>query len=273
MAPPFRHIDSVRSDDFRDAAQLAREGGRRKLGCYLIEGESMVEQALRTRAGLVRVMVADHMADAHPLPAALSRAGVDVAVAAQGMLFKMLGTSYETSTWCVGIVRIPAPALDDVLGRGDGLVLIAEQTQDPRNVGVLVRTADAAGAAGLVLTEDSADPYCRAAVRSTTGSILNLPVVRVRACTEAVEAARRAGYRIVGTSAGASRSLWSAALPERAAVVIGNESTGLRPETVAACDETVRIPMRGGAHSLNVTVAAGILLFEWRRQRTGRDAG
>jgi TrmH family RNA methyltransferase len=145
--------------------------------------------------------------------------------------------------------------------------MVGEQIQDPRNVGVMVRTADAWQPAATVLSADSADPWCRAAVRSSTGSIFRMPLSMPEDLPAYVRKLKSRGVRIVGTSAHAPAPVWDTDLTGPCALVLGNESVGMSEELTAECDEFVTIPMHGGASSFNVTVAGGILLYERERQR------
>jgi TrmH family RNA methyltransferase len=277
MAGKVRELEGVHSEEFRMLSALSKEAGRQKYGRYLVEGETMLERALDWGGGLELALGA--AGEAGELENRLLERGVDVVRVKRGMLFKILGTSYKTRTRWLGVVKSSWSDVKVVAGRG-GAVLVGEAIQDPRNVGVLIRTADAAGADGVVLAGACADALSRASVRSTTGSVLHVPLARTRSGREAVEALRATGMRVVGTSARGERSLWEVALPARTALLVGNETRGLSAESAGACDELVRIPMGGRASSLNVTVAAGVVLMEWARRRAldsgcgvGEDSG
>jgi TrmH family RNA methyltransferase len=166
-------------------------------------------------------------------------------------------------------VRVSRQPLAELLAglREGSWLLVGERIQDPRNVGVLVRTADAWGLGAVAFTEGSADPFSRGAVRSSTGSILRVRVTTEAGAGELLKGVRERGLRIVGASAAAERPCWEVDMRPSCAVVVGNEATGLSEEARRQCDVVARIPMYGGAHSFNVTVAAGILLYEARRQR------
>src|SRR5262249_28948475 len=154
----------------------------------------------------------------------------------------------------------------------DALLLCGERIQDPRNVGVLIRTAEAAGCAGLLLTADSADPFSRQTVRSTTGSILRLPLSLTPDLPTALAALRERGARVVASSGQAKGGACDADLGRRLLVlVVGNEQVGITDAVRAVADECVRLPMApDGADSLNVTVAAGALVYEAIRQRMAK---
>ena len=250
-------------------------GARRRLGrsgsgepaSFLLDGHRLVAQALRSGLSLEGVFFL------HPVEGEeaglLRRAaeeGAPCRVLSRGVFFRLLGLGYETSVRV--LVVLPRPRFPDVAESvtGDACVLVGEDIQDPRNVGVLIRTADGWGSAGVVLSRDSADPYCRASVRSSTGSVLRVPVTIARHLGEYLDRLRRRSVRLVGTSVHGGVPCWEADLSGPCAVVLGNESRGLSAQVRSACDLVVSIPMFGGAHSFNVTVAAAVLLYERARQ-------
>lgn len=264
----FVTIDSVKHPAVQAARALSTPAGRARQRRYLIEGEKQVDRALDGSAQVEAIFLSDSLPET-----ALARWQQRLTVAQRtaylirrGLLFKIIGTPYETSVNAVAVVRQPEVEESAWNLEAGGCWVVGEAIQDPRNVGVLVRTADAAGARGLVLSDDSGDPFSRSAVRSSTGSILSLPVV-VRPDLPAWLAERkRQGWPIVATSAQARRSLWSVDLTGPCAVLLGNETIGLSASLRELADVEVAIPMAGSAHSLNVAVAAGIVLFERVRQ-------
>jgi RNA methyltransferase, TrmH family len=149
---------------------------------------------------------------------------------------------------------------------------VAVGVQDPGNVGALLRTAEAAGASGAYLTGGSADAFSWKALRGSMGSAFRLPHFRVRAAVAVVERLRQAGLRLVGTDAGASAPYDRADLRGPVALFVGAEGSGLPADVLDTLDERVSVPMAGAVESLNVAVAAGVLLFEAARlRRAGRD--
>jgi TrmH family RNA methyltransferase len=234
---------------------------------YAVDGEKLAGQALAARAEVEALFLLDGADDrTSELAKQCAGAGVPAWPTTKGVFFKLLGLGYQTSVATLAVVRRPGPApLPEAVDPGFCAIL-GECIQDPRNVGVIVRTADGFGPAAAAFTADSADPYSRAAVRSSTGSIFR---VTPALPTDAVDYVRRLqslGVRAIGTSAGAETPCWAADLAGPVALIVGNESEGVSDTLAAACDELVTIPMRGGAHSFNVTIAAGICLYERARQ-------
>ena len=154
------------------------------------------------------------------------------------------------------------------------LVLVGVAIQDPGNAGTMVRTALAAGASGILFTEGSVDVFSPKTVRSSAGAVFGLPVIEGMGAADALDAVARQGLTRLGTDAERGEDLYDADLPERTAVIVGNEANGLPAELVPSLDRTVRIPMPGPADSLNVAVASAVVCFELlrRRRAQGRQA-
>lgn len=149
------------------------------------------------------------------------------------------------------------------------MVLLLDQVTDPHNLGACIRTAEAARCAGVVIPKDhAADLHSPVVAKAACGALSRLPVLRVTNLARALEALQSKGFWTIGLAGEADKSLYDVAFDGAMAVVLGSEGKGLRRLVREACDELVRIPMLGEVESLNVSVAAGIALFEIRRQRS-----
>ncbi len=160
-------------------------------------------------------------------------------------------------------------ALDQAIAEGKGPVLLLDQVTDPRNVGAIMRSAAAFGAAALVLQDRHAPPETGALARAASGMLELLPLVREVNLSRAIAQLQRAGFWVMGLAGDAPRSLAQAVhgLGERrVALVLGAEDTGLRRLQREACDELVRVPMAPGVESLNVAAAAAVALYELVRE-------
>jgi len=262
-------VDSLKHPAVKAARRLNQPSGRVASKQYLIEGADMVHLALKSQARMVCVFLADNFEDEFSLIARLRESDVPTYRVGRGLLFKIIGTSYETALNAVAVVE--QNLIDERQLPPDDLIVVGESLQDPRNLGMFIRTADAAGAKALVLSHDAADPYSRAAVRSTTGSILWLPIHRTDSVVNVLTRLRQRGVKIISTSAHAPTMFWDADLGGACALVFGNETRGVSPEVQALSDLNVTIPLLGGAHSLNVAVAAGIVLYERVRQKRANE--
>lgn len=166
------------------------------------------------------------------------------------------------------LVAVAAMPPDDLSRITPGRpVIVFDRPSDPGNIGAVVRSADAFGAAGVIVTGHAADVYDPKSVRASTGSLFAVPVVRVSSPADVVAWARDADIRIVGTDETGTHDVFRRDLTAPALIVIGNETRGMSAAWLAACDEVVRIPIGGAASSLNAAAAGTVLLYEAARQR------
>ncbi|UCH34769.1 MAG: RNA methyltransferase, partial [Armatimonadota bacterium] len=259
----YERITSLKHPAVRLARALLTPAGRAAAQQFLIEGEAMVEQALAV-AGACDVFVLEGAKVGASLRSTLAAAGTRCYTVSRGLMTKILGTGYDTSTTTVAVAPMRLASTESLVELG-GPLLVCERIQDPRNIGVLLRTADAGGARGMLLGPDSAEPFSRAAVRSSTGSILRLPLALSRDLLADLSLVRQSGLRLIATSAHGRTPVQDAGLDRSCAIIVGNESEGVSSEARAFADDVVAIPVAGQASSFNVTVAAGVLLYECLR--------
>lgn len=148
-------------------------------------------------------------------------------------------------------------------------LLIAENTNNPDNLGMILRTADAAGAEGVLVVGEGADPFHKNCVRAARGAVGRLPLLSCRSLESYLRGLQAAGVTVVGAALEAEWELYRCALKPPIAVVVGNEQEGISRPVLEACSHRVRIPMAPGQDSLNVGVAAGVMLYEIFRQKRG----
>jgi 23S rRNA (guanosine2251-2'-O)-methyltransferase len=163
----------------------------------------------------------------------------------------------------------PYPYGDPVglLRRQDALIVALDQVQDPRNLGSVCRSAEFAGAAGVVVPERRAAAVTAVTCKASAGAVEHLEVAHVRNLADWLAAAKEAGFWIWGADAEAKAAPWKVDLKGPTVLVLGGEGEGLRPRVAKACDGLLALPRAGEVESLNVSAAAAALLFEARRQR------
>jgi 23S rRNA (guanosine2251-2'-O)-methyltransferase len=154
-----------------------------------------------------------------------------------------------------------------LLRREDALIVALDQVQDPRNLGAVCRSAEFAGAAGVVVPERRAAAVTAVTCKASAGAVEHLEVAHVRNLADWLAEAKEAGFWIWGADAEAKAAPWGVDLKGPTVIVMGGEGKGLRPRVAKACDGLVALPRGGGVESLNVSAAAAALLFEARRQR------
>jgi 23S rRNA (guanosine2251-2'-O)-methyltransferase len=179
----------------------------------------------------------------------------------------------------VGLVAaLAAATLDDILaaanagaGRGEkGLIVLLDGVEDPHNLGAIIRTALAAGAHGVVIPERRAAGLTGTVARASAGAIAHLPVAKVTNLARTMQELKEAGYWLVGLDERADKTYTQADYTSPMGIVLGGEGQGLHELTRKRCDFVVSLPTTGPVKSLNVSVAAGVVLFEVLRQRRGK---
>ena len=158
-------------------------------------------------------------------------------------------------------------SLEELIEVPDGPLLILDEVQDPQNLGAVIRTAEAAGASGLVLSDRRTAPLSTAVARASAGAVDHLPIARVRNLVSAIKDAKGRGIWVVGVDPAAEITWTEFDFTVPVALVLGAEHRGIRRLVRETCDALVRFPMLGRIESLNLSVAAGLVLYEVVRQR------
>ena len=165
------------------------------------------------------------------------------------------------------LIPFPYIALQDLLTKDGELLLVLDGLADPRNLGALLRTAEGAGVAGVIITESRSAPLSAVAEKTATGATAYLPIVRVENLARTLSTIREQGYWVVGLVQDAPQSLYDLQLSHKIAIVLGGEEKGLRQLTRQMCDCLVSLPMLGHVESLNVSAAGAIAVYEFLRRR------
>jgi len=215
-------------------------------GSDIVYGRRPVREAKRGRRRVRRVWTADELAE--------------------GELTRLAGSPDHQ-----GVVAEvdPYPYADPgaLLEREDALVVALDQIQDPHNLGAVCRSAEAAGAAGVVIPQRRAAAVTPAAAKASAGAVEHLAVARVRNLADWIAGAKEGGAWIYGAAGSGPTPYTQVDFGGRVVLVLGSEGKGLRPRVADSCDALVSVPMRGSVASLNVSSAAAVLLFEAVRQR------
>lgn len=147
------------------------------------------------------------------------------------------------------------------------IVVALDEISDPQNLGAIARSAECAGAQGIVITAKNSSPITPVAVKISAGALGRIPIAKVSSLTQAFTKMKDAGFWVVGTEMEAEKNFTDNVYDTPVVIVIGSEGEGMRQSTRKHCDFTVKIPMKGTLNSLNASVTAGIMLFEALRQR------
>lgn len=248
----FQQISSTQNAHVKTWKKLLTAKGRRKEGYYLIEGWHLVQEALLNHM-LVYAIVCQSVLETYAEQLAQQQVYVVTPEISQ------LLSETVTSQSIFGVVSLPNDSLDLT----EGKYVLVDAVQDPGNLGTIIRTADAAGFTGVILGEGCVDVYNSKTVRSMQGSQFHLPIIR-KPLLEAMEELKHYHVPIYASALHEDATVLShVTVTDSCAIIIGNEGNGVSEDIQEAADKRVIIPMPGNAESLNVAVAAGILMYHF----------
>jgi 23S rRNA (guanosine2251-2'-O)-methyltransferase len=240
-----------------------------------LTGFHAVEEALTAGRPLDRIVIARgrHGERIEAVVQLAKSRGVPVRFEDRLQIDRLVGTREHQGIAAMGAAK-PAVDLEDLLRTktSNGLIVLLDGVEDPHNLGAVVRTALAAGATGVVIPERRAAGLTDTVERASAGALAHLTVARVKNLVRAMEEMKEAGYWLVGLDERAEKNYTEVDLKGSVGIVLGREGEGLHELTRKRCDFLVSIPTSGPVRSLNVSVAAGVMLFEAVRQRQGRKA-
>jgi 23S rRNA (guanosine2251-2'-O)-methyltransferase len=241
-----------------------------------LTGIHAVREALEAGRAFDHIVIAKGRQDTRveEIVQAARRRNISVRFEDRGQLDRLADSKDHQGVVALAAARAAA-TLEDILaaanagaGRGEkGLIVLLDGVEDPHNLGAIIRTALAAGAHGAVIPERRAAGLTDTVARASAGALSHLPVAKVTNLVRAMEELKEAGYWIIGLDERADKSYTQADFTSPVGIVLGGEGQGLHELTRKRCDFLVSLPTSGPVKSLNVSVAAGVVLFEALRQR------
>jgi RNA methyltransferase, TrmH family len=254
-------LTSLKNPLVQQIRALHQAKGRREQGQFLLEGSHLVEEACALGMALEILCYTDQwQAQAGALwGEAVGLAGRSALVSPE--VLKAMATTVQPD----GVVAVATRRRQPLAFQSLGLVL--ETIQDPGNLGTMIRTTAAAGGEGLLVSQTSVDLDHPKVLRASAGQWLRLPMGVSPDLAADLRAHKAAGLQIVATLPTATQSYWDVDLRPPTLILLGNEGAGLSPELVELADLPVTIPLAAGVESLNVAIAAALILYEARRQR------
>ena len=246
----MEHITSLKNPKVAAWKALKDRKGRRESGCFLVEGRKMVEEALKSAFNVEAVLVQEGVSfpDGLTMPVYELPAHVLAAVC-------------DTKT-PQGIAAVVQMKEQSALGKH---IVVLDGVQDPGNVGTIIRTADAAGLDGVLLSNQCADVFSPKVLRATMGSIFRMNLRTTDDLPGELTKLREKGYSILSSQLDGTPFYEREKVAEQFALVIGNEGNGVSEQVQQTATHRVRLPMRGGAESLNAAIAAAIMMYELMR--------
>ena len=271
MVPMAEVISSAANPLIKRMRLLAERKHRRREHAFVVHGVQPVWQAVEAGADIEALIVAPDLLTRPETAAMVARQeerGTRV-VRVSAPLFARLADR-DGPSGLAAIVSAQPGSLPGLPVQPGSVFVALHEVGNPGNLGTIIRTASAAGGAGVILIGQTTDPYDPAAVRASMGAVFSVPVAHAASAEEFFGWAAGQGVGVAVTSARGTVSHWDSQLPRPGAILLGSEGAGLPAGLLARGDLHVRIPMTGTAESLNLAVAAGILLYEaWRQQGRG----
>jgi TrmH family RNA methyltransferase len=259
-----RQITSFSNETVKRLRALRDKKARKAEGLFLAEGLRILAEA-RDSGRLPEIIAYSAAGGVHPLAAEIIAAaeakGADVIETTPDILSKMSGKDNPQAI--LGAYRQPDTSIAAIDRGASPLWIVAQALRDPGNIGTILRTGDATGAGGLILIDDSADPYSVEAVRASMGAIFTQQVASAR-WEEFIPWLRSGPGQLVGTSLKTTHDYLDPEYEQPCFLLVGNESQGLPESYEAECDLLVKIPMMGRADSLNAAIAVAVMAFQVR---------
>ncbi len=275
MAPHLIKLRSQNNNAFEHAEALSRSRAKRQEHRkFFVEGVPTIRQALTHGWSIDALYYAGDVELSSFARKVLDRSTARRHFELPTRLFESLRWSrkQEKSSEIIALIEMPPENISRIPVKEDSVVVVFDRPSDHGNLGTIIRTCEAFGAAGLIITGHAVDLYDPQTVRASMSSLFSLPVVRLSSHREVQSWAngirkQHPSFRLVGTSAHGSHDIRRQTFERPLALVIGNETHGLSMNYAKVCDAMIRIPMQGSVSSLNVASATAILLYEVERQR------
>lgn len=240
----------------------------------MIEGRNALTEALRAGRAIDKVYVAngDTNRSLNHLIAQAKQAGAVIVKTERAKLDQMSPTGAHQGV-IASVAAHDYSTLDDIFARAEGrgeapLIVVCDELSDPHNLGAIIRSAECAGAHGIIIPKRRSVGLTAVVSKTSAGALEYMPVARVSNIAQAIRELKERGVWVLGTAADGNTRLYDADLKGPAAIIIGNEGEGMSRLVAEQCDYLVSIPMRGQISSLNASAAAAILLYEAVRQRS-----
>ncbi|EHK2427051.1 RNA methyltransferase [Clostridium perfringens] len=251
-------IESKNNNLFKEIKKLKEKKYRIKSNKYLIEGLRFVEEAIKSKVSIDSIIFTESFKEKNPELFLKINENIKLIQMNEALLKQLCST--ENPQGIVGVINMQNKEL-----KSGELVVLVDKVQDPGNMGTIIRTAHAAGAAGIVMTKGTVDIYNDKTLRSTMGSIFYIPIVEDDSL-DFVKSLKKEGYKLVVSSLQGKNNFFEENLQGKVMIAVGNEGNGVSDEVYDIADIKVKIPMPGEAESLNVAVATSIMIYEKIRQ-------
>lgn len=252
----IKKIKSLKEKKYRDIEN-----------CYIIEGIKLVKEAIAENAKIKQIVVCEDCINDGEIDTdtLYEIAKFDVVYVTE-KVFKTI-TDVKTPQGIIAVIE--KNNINSKIDYSQDIIIALDGVQDPGNLGTILRTVDSANLKQIILSKDSADSYNPKVVRSTMGAIFRVNIIEADSLKEMLQEAKKNNFKVMVTSLDTKNSIYDVDYSKKV-IVIGNEANGVSKEVQAIADEKVKIPMLGKTESLNASVAAGIMIYEYVRKKLGK---
>lgn len=257
-------ITSTQNPKVKKITQLLKQSKtRKKEGLFVVEGKKMVNEIPADQ--LKEILISESfLAKEETYIQQAKEKQISLEIVSDSIIKHL--TDAVTPQGIIGLVKMTSTTLDKLL-TDNPLIIILENIQDPGNLGTIIRTADAAGASGILLSTGCVDLYNPKVVRSTMGSLFRVPILKDRNIANDITYLQSQAIHILATHLQGSQNIYTCDLTKGLGILVGNEGNGLTDQTTALANQRILIPMIGNAESLNAGIATSIIIYETLRQR------
>ena len=252
----IKHIKKLKDKKYRDESNE-----------YIIEGIKLIEEAVKEQAKIKKIIVCENTTKTYEIPTSVK---IEIAKYECIYVTEKIFNSITQVTNPQGLMAIieKTPETQEIDFTQD-LIVILDDVQDPGNLGTILRTIDSVGLNQVIVSRDSADAFNPKVVRSTMGAIFRVKIIETENLIETIKVIKKHHFKLVVTSLQTEKSIYDIDFNKKM-IVIGNESNGVSKEIQDMAYEKVKIPMLGKTESLNASVAAGIVMYEYVRQKISK---
>ena len=257
-------ITSKETETVKIIKKLKDKKYRDETGLYIIEGLKMLEEAIEEKARIRKIIICEECLKAGDLEQkVLYEIAKYNCIYVNSNVFNSL-TDVVAPQGIMAVIE--KPNKDIKIKYDQDIILALDGIQDPGNLGTILRTADSVNLKQIIVTKNTADSYNPKVVRSTMGAILRIKIIETDDLAKTLKEAKKNKFKIVATSLDTNNSIYDIDYNKKV-IVIGNEANGVSKEIQELADNKVKIPMLGKTESLNASVATGIILYEYVRQK------
>ena len=264
MKEKMQIITSKDNEIVKSIKKLKDKKYRDEKDLYLIEGIKIIKEAIEEKAIIKKIVICEECIESTDIDNKFM-----YAIAKYDCIYvtKKVFDTLTTVTNPQGILAVvQKPSRRNSINYNEDIILVLDGVQDPGNLGTILRTADSVNLKQIIVSKNTADVYNPKVVRSTMGAIFRVNVIEEDNLLLALKEIRKNKFKIFATSLESSKSIYEIAYKKKA-IVIGNEANGVSKEILEMADGKIKIPMIGKTESLNVSVATGIILYEYLRQK------